>query len=194
MISTKAEGLLCANRGVTLIEMLFATAVLGILLSIALPSFASLMERFRLESSANSLVSALALARLEAIRSGQRVTLCKGTTETGCQPGLHGWHVGWLVFTDANRNGLFDPDDHRERLIATFPGDDRLRIQGNAHVRDYISYTPQGHSRTVGGALQVGTIRLCTVGRRGGDAIEVVISRSGRARTEKIQGFDCPPL
>lgn len=59
------------ERGLTLIELVIAVAVLAVLATLALPSFGSLLERHRLVAAAETLVLDLGEARLQAARSAQ---------------------------------------------------------------------------------------------------------------------------
>lgn len=83
----------------TLVELMVALAVLGILLSVAIPSFQGFIRNNRLTSVANELASAFSLARSEAVRRGQQVTVCKADTnaETPACGGGAEWHDGWLI-------------------------------------------------------------------------------------------------
>lgn len=57
--------------GVTLIELLVTLAVLAILLTVAVPSFAAFRQRTALVGAADQLVSAWTTARFEALRRNQ---------------------------------------------------------------------------------------------------------------------------
>jgi len=59
------------GRGLTLIEVMVALAVTAILASLALPSFAALLQRHRLAAVAEGLAADLAEARWQAGQSGQ---------------------------------------------------------------------------------------------------------------------------
>ena len=63
------------QAGFTLIELMVGVAIMGILLMVGVPSFQSAVASSRLTTSTNDVVSALALARTEAIRRGARVTV-----------------------------------------------------------------------------------------------------------------------
>lgn len=59
---------IAGERGVTLIEMLIALAVLGILMSVAYPSYLAWLQNTQIRNAAESLQNALQLARTEAVR------------------------------------------------------------------------------------------------------------------------------
>jgi len=70
-------------RGLTLIELLTVVAVLGIVLAIAAPSFADLMNRRRVQLVATELSTDLAYARSEAGLRNRRVNLQFQTAGAG---------------------------------------------------------------------------------------------------------------
>ena len=58
-------------RGLTLLEMLVALAIVAVLATLALPSFGSMMSRHRLKAAAEQLSMDLAELRLQAVQRGQ---------------------------------------------------------------------------------------------------------------------------
>lgn len=62
-------------KGFTLIELLVLLAVLGIVTAVALPGFSFLIESNQLTTTSNDLVGALNVARSEAVRRGQPVSV-----------------------------------------------------------------------------------------------------------------------
>jgi type IV fimbrial biogenesis protein FimT len=75
-------------RGFTLVELMITLAVAAVLLTVAVPSFQAVFQNNRLVSQVNELVTAINLARNEAIKRGVNVTL---RAETG------GFQNGWCV-------------------------------------------------------------------------------------------------
>jgi len=70
-------------------------AVIGILAAIAAPSMSGMIDNSRVTGQTEEMVSALQLARAEAIRRNARVTVCGGTG--GVCSGSTTW-ANWTVF------------------------------------------------------------------------------------------------
>jgi prepilin-type N-terminal cleavage/methylation domain-containing protein len=85
-----------SQTGVTLIELMIAVALLAVLAVAAIPSFVAFRERAVTRGAADELVSAMAEARFEAIRSDRRVSVSvrSGDTEDV-------WCIGWRVIAPA---------------------------------------------------------------------------------------------
>lgn len=71
--------------GITLIELLVVMAVLGVLLAVAAPSFADLMNRRRVEAIAHELSTDLAYARSEGGLRARAITMrFSSNSQTSC--------------------------------------------------------------------------------------------------------------
>ena len=81
------------QAGLTLIELMVTMAVLAILAVIALPSMTMLINGNRLSGMNDELTASVQLARSEAIRLNQRVTLCGSTDGTTCAADWSRWIV-----------------------------------------------------------------------------------------------------
>ncbi len=95
--------------GFNLVELLTVTTIVAILMGVAVPSYRYVTNSSRVSSEVNNLLGDMMLARAEAIRQGQAVTVCPSTSGTGCSNGTD-WSQGWIVFTDFNANGTVDTD------------------------------------------------------------------------------------
>lgn len=177
------------QRGFSLVESLVVLVVTSLLLTLAAPSLAALQRRTRVASSAEELLAAVVLARSEAIKRNAHVALCKSGDGVSCARS-GGWHQGWVVFEDANGNGALDAGEpvvaRREPLA---PG---LLATGNNTVSAYVSYTPQGVAKLVGGGFQAGTITVCSPMDAAGQARQVIINAGGRPRLQKGATAPCP--
>jgi len=98
-------------EGVTLIELLVALSVAAIVLTLGIPAFTDFLASNRMTAAANDVVSAMHLARSEAIKRRVPVTFCASDNalapnpacSAGSNPG-----AGWVVFVDANGSATID--------------------------------------------------------------------------------------
>jgi type IV fimbrial biogenesis protein FimT len=167
------------GRGFTLIEIMIALVIFGVLLTAAVPAYRDWIAAQRLANHAHFMADTLDLARSEAIKHGNRVNLCKSGDRRQCT-GDGDWEQGWLLFVDENRSGQVDDDTvvlHREGAAR-----DGITMRGNRPVEDYVSFTSLGHARLLSGALQMGTFVMCKSGQ---NALKLVLANSGRARIDK---------
>lgn len=87
------------QQGLTLVELMVTLAVAIILISVGMPLFTGMAANNRTTAQANELVTALKLARSEAVKRSAAVT-ARGTGGS--------WNAGWSVFVDANADGVLD--------------------------------------------------------------------------------------
>jgi type IV fimbrial biogenesis protein FimT len=81
----------------TLIELMVTLLVLAILFGAAVPSFREFTRNNRVIAAQNNLVTAMSLARSEAIRRSSDVVVCaSNAANTACSAGAD-WVNGWLV-------------------------------------------------------------------------------------------------
>ena len=90
----------------TLVELVVTMAVAAILLTIAIPSFQTVIQNSRIATQANSLLTDLNYARSEALRRNLNVGICASNDGATC--GGANWGLGRIVFADSNGNGALD--------------------------------------------------------------------------------------
>lgn len=145
--------------GVSLIELLVSLALLAVLVGMAAPDFASVLRDQRSWAAANELHAALNFTRAEAIRLRSRVTLCPSSDGLQCA-GDGVWDAGWMVFEDFNANARLDAQETVLRIGPPFG--QGVVARSNGPLRNYVSYVSTGAARSVGGALQIGSFRVCS--------------------------------
>lgn len=89
------------NTGFTLIELLLTLVIASIVVTLAVPAFTDTIRNNRLTAQSNDLVTAVNLARAEAIKRRSDVTICPSTDQSTCAASA--WQNGWIV--RANNNG-----------------------------------------------------------------------------------------
>lgn len=89
--------------GYSLYELLLTTTLIATLLTVALPSFASLAARQRQRVEIDALFHAFHVARKESIMRRRVVSLCPSSDGKNCAPGTD-WSTGWLMFENSDRD------------------------------------------------------------------------------------------
>ncbi|MBC7574140.1 MAG: GspH/FimT family pseudopilin [Herminiimonas sp.] len=85
-------------HGVTLVELLVAVAIGAILLSLAIPSFTTLLMNNRATAQTNALLNGLNFARSTALSKNVNVQLCPIGALSSATCGSN-WATGWIVAT-----------------------------------------------------------------------------------------------
>lgn len=118
------------TAGFTLIELMVTIAVAAILLTIAVPGFQALVQNNRATTLANELTTALNLARSEAVRRGQMISVC--AADSG-----NDWEDGWRVELGDDCNAA---DDDILRIWDAPPARSVIDADGETSV----SFSPMG--------------------------------------------------
>lgn len=161
------------QAGYSLMELMTALTVLGILLALAGPGFANFVDESRLSGSARDFVVDFALARNEAAMRGQRVTVC--TSDDGADCATDSWNDGRLVFID---NGTVGEVDGGDLILSATPGLDPSieTTPTGATEAFFLSFEPRGR------LAAPGQIEVCSTGH---ERRVVNIHRSGGATLDR---------
>ena len=191
------------RSGFTLVELLITLVIVSILLTVGLPSLKTFMQSNQLVASTNELISAIHVARSEAIKLNTGVTICESSDGTDCAT-TGSWENGWIVFVDANGD-LAGTEvacaavgtDCLLRVHDAFT-DNQLTVEGvDAGGADISSLTfnSRGLPRSAAGASQSGTFSICSLDSSGNtiNSRAVVLSLSGRVRvSDNAAVISCP--
>ncbi|MEO7241645.1 MAG: GspH/FimT family pseudopilin [Variovorax sp.] len=167
--STKRGPRTTPQQAFTLIELMVVIALTGIMLSLAMPSFADIIHRYRINGRLASMEATLALARHEAVRRGRNVTI-RGVVGAGCA--TRQWHCGWEMVTT---------DDATPPAMLTLKkedGDTRVFIRPTMTAYSYNAF---------GQLLGFGNIHFDSeeVNPHTHNQMLLCLSRAGRARQQR---------
>ena len=101
---------LARQSGWTLIELMIALAILGILVSYGVSTATGAIQASHSFDGRSALLASITSARQAATRRDHDVRLCPSRDGRSCLNGYH-WESGWIVFEDVNDNDRVDPAD-----------------------------------------------------------------------------------
>ncbi len=169
-------------KGFTLIELMIAMSILAIILVVGVPNFQTSIQNNRVTTNANGLISAMMIARNEAIKRGVDVQIMSNS-------GNANWTTGWTVIADDNNDGIFNSSPAVSTCIA--PADCLVYTNAglNAGVtlnavvnnRTLFQFDPRGRLRT-SITLQPDTLVMCDSRGFVAQARAIVITNTGRGR------------
>jgi len=175
--------------GLTIPELMIGIALFSIVVSMAAPSFQNLMRRQELNSQMGLLNSTLAYARNEAISRQQNVAFCASSNGTSCLAASKDWSAGWLVFIDADNDGIADAGETILRRGGEAGGSASLRVADTNPSPLAIRYNQSGERES-----GVSTLWLCAgnadAGADVGKSKTITVSNVGSTRVAK--GATCP--
>ena len=167
------------QTGVSLIELLVACLIIGVLVQLAMPGFQALSVRSKRNATAQLLIADLNWSRTEALANSTRLYLCPGQNSDRCRSRAD-WSQGWSIFADQNRDGQLEPNELL--LLRILPLNNSISV----HFRKpgYLFY------KNDGSAWPNGTFKICTAGSKVPPLL-VIVYRTGRARTSTGTGLEC---
>lgn len=168
--------------GFTLIETLITLAILIFLTAIAVPTFADLRIRIRVDKEITALHRLLLLTRNHAVNQERFVTVCPLTPSDQCS---NEWHKTLTVFYDDNKNKALDASSAEViiKIKSAIKSGDKLQY---AQGRTALIYAPSGRLAVWGGN---GTFRYCPKSHSN-KSRGIIISGAGRFYLSSDQNMD----
>jgi type IV fimbrial biogenesis protein FimT len=171
-------------KGVTLVELLTALAIVAILVTLATPSFNNLVLNNRNTTQVNEFVLAMSYAKSEAVKRGVPVSVCARATDTACS-GNKNWENGWLVFIDSpppRGDGTINNGDIVLQIRPPLEGTNTLRAASHSSI------TFQSNGFVISGSNE--TFNLCDL-RGATYGSRIMLSPQGWLNSQKGAG-SCP--
>lgn len=166
------------RRGITLVELTAVLAILAISLALVAPGWSGMVQRNRISTAANQLLSQLRFARNEAVTRNAFVTLCPTTDGAACSGDPAGWQHGYLVFQDRDGNRRRGETEPLLRVQDKIGGGIRLHSSAG---RPAIRFRPDGAAWSTNT-----TFSVCPASDTDANANRaVVLYGSGRARVDR---------
>ena len=175
------------ERGITLVELLVALAVLAIVVGMAGRALAHGLEAARASDARASLLTSLQLAANRAGVTGAHAVVCPSADGESCRSTVD-WSGGWIAFLDLAEAGARVAGVRRLDQVPPLAGHVRLRTTAGR-----VRVTFQGNGGNAGSNL---TFTLCD-GRGPAQARSLVLANSGRLRdapaSAAAAASTCPP-
>jgi len=129
-----------SQNGLTLAELIVTLSVMSLLTVCANGPLQHFIQENRMAAEVNQFVTALHLARSEAVKHGSRAVLCPSSDGQNCGNSQE-WVNGWILFESDDRE-----HDADEQLLQTgTPFSSGIHMSSGNH-RKRIVYQPDGTS------------------------------------------------
>lgn len=179
----------------TLVELLVTICVLGVLLSLAVPSFRSQIVNNRSTVLAEDLTARINQARYEAVKRAKTVTICASNNSTSLTPTCTGnWTDGYIVFEDATLPVTADSITAVGTVLRAYSKHDAKSVieitnTGTGTAVTFIRFLPTGSLARIDNSANPLTINTYATGCKGDSKRTITLGISGMVSAKRV---DCP--
>ena len=135
------------QTGFTLYELLTTMLIVGVVLTLGIPNMQSFRQNSRMTAAANDLHSSFHLARSEAARAKNNISICASADSSQATPVCSGgFEAGWVVFEDRDFDLVVDTGEPILRRYPAMNTDIAITTVGTG-PDDYFMYASTGLGR-----------------------------------------------
>jgi type IV fimbrial biogenesis protein FimT len=164
-------------------ELMLALAIVALLTTLAAPNYQRFLLQRGVQAAVDALVGDLRYARSEALMRAARVSVCSSRDGMACLS-TPDWAAGWIVFTDADGDGVVDSGERVLRVQAASP---YLASLSTSAVRAAVVYEATGWARAAGR-----TFTFTPRSSVAGTGVRIVcVSNQGRAGARPPGSLKC---
>lgn len=172
------------SRGFTLIELLIVFALIGVLITLAAPSYIQYQRNARLRAVSSSLISSISAARAEALKQ-QKFTFVV--------PKQNGdWNTGWDTFVDMDSDLKLSAGDKKIGDQSETPSSIGVTVTSTlSAANNYVMFGGSGFPRLTKGGFRGGSFTLQVDGSTDVKR-RIIMFRTGRVRVcDPDKDSDC---
>lgn len=142
VVRRRVTATLHRSAGYNLVELMVVVTISAIITGIGIPSYRYITNANRVSTEVNALLGDMMLARSEAIKQAQPVSVCPSQGGLICD-GTSSWQNGWIVFSDVNGDGAFTAgSDTLLRVQKAFATTSDTFLSDNAV--QFVTYNREG--------------------------------------------------
>ncbi|WP_167812688.1 GspH/FimT family pseudopilin [Marinobacter daqiaonensis] len=167
------------DAGLTLIELVVVVTIVGIVASLALPSFGNLLRSQQRHGAAADLVRLLNTARSTAISERTLVTVCPLNPAGTC---TRNWSGTITAFRDPHRTRKMTVPSQVIHVLPDASAGSRI---GSTGIFNYLAFEATGRAGS-----HIGNILWCPAEGDASQAAQVVVNWGGRVRVARDHDGD----
>ena len=187
-------------RGFTLVELMVVIAIASVVMAFGVPALTPFIQNGRITTVTNELISALHVARNEAVRSNGVACVCSSNNANAAEPACNAagsWEQGFITFFDVAGNCAVY-DDGVDRLLKVWDGSsygDQMTVRTSSPSItsvNYVRFDNRGSPKINTSSLQQGLFNVCDA-RGNTVARGVQMTIAGNVKSTKVAALiTCP--